>query len=63
MVGHVQFQVADMRDVILRGQLEVMVFNQRRQVEGRKLALSGRQMQILRADGSSEADVMILVRD
>lgn len=54
--GRDQEQVREMREVILRGQLDVMVFNKRRQPEDRKLGLlqASRRMQILRADGSCE---------
>eukprot|EP00435_Cladocopium_sp_Y103_P070102 s810_g34.t1 len=54
--GRDQEQVREMREVILRGQLDVMVFNKRRQPEDRKLGLlqASRRIQILRADGSCE---------
>ncbi|CAK8992682.1 unnamed protein product [Durusdinium trenchii] len=49
-----QEQVAEMRSSILRGQLEVMIFNKRLQPEARRLGLNPGRMQILRADGSCE---------
>ncbi|CAJ1405241.1 unnamed protein product [Effrenium voratum] len=49
-------QVAEMRSTILRGELEVMVFNKRLQPEPRRLGLNpaGKRMSILRTDGACE---------
>eukprot|EP00439_Symbiodinium_sp_Y106_P006529 s915_g1.t1 len=49
-------QVAEMRNTILSGELEVMVFNKKLQPESRRLGLNpgGRRMAILRSDGSCE---------